>query len=38
MKPWPVILEHVLIAFLVITITHFVGDWIGATFREERGA
>jgi len=31
-KPWPVILEHVLIACVVVTITHFVGDWIGATF------
>ena len=36
-KPWPVILEHVLIALLVITITHYVGDWIGATFGGERG-
>lgn len=35
-RPWPVILEHVLIALLVITITHFVGDWIGATFVEEK--
>jgi VIT1/CCC1 family predicted Fe2+/Mn2+ transporter len=37
-KPWPVILEHVLIAFLVITITHFVGDWMGATFGEQHDA
>ncbi len=31
-KPWKVITEHLLIAFLVIIITHFVGDWISATF------
>jgi len=31
-EPWPVILEHVGIAALVITITHVVGDWIGSTF------
>lgn len=37
-RPWPVIMEHVLIALVVITITHFVGDWIGATFGEERGS
>jgi len=35
-RPLPVILEHVLIAVLVITIAHYVGDWIGATFGEER--
>lgn len=27
-KPWKVILEHVVIAFVVVTITHFTGDWI----------
>jgi len=27
--PWKVIGEHLLIAILVITITHWVGDWIG---------
>ncbi len=37
-RPWPVIMEHVLIALVVITITHYIGDWIGATFGEERGS
>ena len=27
-NPWKVIIEHVLIAVVVITITHFVGNWI----------
>jgi VIT1/CCC1 family predicted Fe2+/Mn2+ transporter len=31
-KTWKVILEHILIALLVIGITHYAGDWIGATF------
>jgi VIT1/CCC1 family predicted Fe2+/Mn2+ transporter len=31
-KPWKVILEHLLIALGVIVITHYVGDWIGSTF------
>jgi VIT1/CCC1 family predicted Fe2+/Mn2+ transporter len=31
-KPWKVIGEHLLIALVVITITHFVGEWIAATF------
>ncbi len=31
-KPWRVILEHFVIAFVVITITHFVGDWISFKF------
>ena len=26
--PWKVVGEHLLIAILVITITHWVGDWI----------
>jgi VIT1/CCC1 family predicted Fe2+/Mn2+ transporter len=30
-KPYRVILEHLLIAIMVIVITHYVGDWI-ATF------
>lgn len=29
-KPLHVIVEHLVIALVVITITHFVGDWIGA--------
>lgn len=31
-KPWKVIMEHLLIALVVIVITHFVGDWIGSRF------
>jgi len=31
-KRWIVIAEHLLIALIVIVITHFVGDWIGSTF------
>ena len=31
-KPWRVILEHFVIAFVVIIITHFVGDWISLRF------
>jgi len=31
-RPWMVITEHVGIALAVIVITHYVGDWIGATF------
>lgn len=31
-KPWKVVTEHVLIAFIVIGTTHYVGDWVGATF------
>jgi VIT1/CCC1 family predicted Fe2+/Mn2+ transporter len=30
-KPYRAILEHLLIAIIVIVITHYVGDWI-ATF------
>ena len=31
-KPWIVITEHLVIALIVIIITHYVGDWIGSTF------
>lgn len=31
-KPWRVITEHLIIALVVIVITHYVGDWIGSTF------
>ena len=31
-KPFHVIREHVGIAVIVIFITHFVGDWVAATF------
>ncbi len=29
---WKVIIEHLLIALMVIGITHYVGNWIGSTF------
>ncbi len=32
-KPWRVIGEHLLIAFIVIVITHLVGDWISIMFK-----
>jgi VIT1/CCC1 family predicted Fe2+/Mn2+ transporter len=31
-KPWKIILEHMIIALLVIIMTHYVGDWISTTF------
>ncbi len=31
-NPWKVVMEHLIIAGVVIVITHYVGDWIGATF------
>jgi VIT1/CCC1 family predicted Fe2+/Mn2+ transporter len=31
-KPWKVIVEHLTIALLVITIAHYVGDWVSLTF------
>jgi len=31
-NPWKVIGEHLLIAFVVIIITHFVGHWISLKF------
>ena len=31
-KPWKVIAEHLMIAVVVIIITHYVGDWIASTF------
>ena len=30
-KPWKVISEHLLIAIIVIVITHYVGIWVGST-------
>lgn len=30
--PWKVVLEHLVIALLVIVTTHFVGDWIAQIF------
>jgi len=32
-NPRQVIAEHLIIALVVITITHYVGDWIALTFR-----
>ncbi len=29
-KPWKIILEHLLIALVVIIITHYVGHWLGS--------
>jgi len=31
-KAWKVVSEHLVIALMVIAITHYVGDWIGSTF------
>jgi len=31
-KPWKVVIEHLVIALAVIIITHYVGDWISGTF------
>jgi len=31
LKPYKVVLEHLIIAIIVVVITHYVGDWI-ATF------
>jgi VIT1/CCC1 family predicted Fe2+/Mn2+ transporter len=31
-KPWKVVMEHLIIALVVIVTTHYVGDWIGSTF------
>jgi VIT1/CCC1 family predicted Fe2+/Mn2+ transporter len=32
-SPWRIIAEHLAIAFVVVNVTHFVGDWIAAAFR-----
>jgi len=31
-KPWKVIAEHLLIAVVVVVITHYVGEWIARVF------
>ena len=31
-KTWQVVLEHIIIAFAVVIIAHFVGHWISITF------
>jgi len=32
-KPEKVVLEHLIIALIVIILTHYIGDWISLTFR-----
>jgi VIT1/CCC1 family predicted Fe2+/Mn2+ transporter len=29
-KPWKVVMEHVVIALVVVIATHFAGDWISS--------
>lgn len=36
-KAWIVITEHLVIALVVILITHYVGDWISAIFEGNAG-
>jgi VIT1/CCC1 family predicted Fe2+/Mn2+ transporter len=31
-KPWKTILEHLVIALVVIVTTHYIGEWISVTF------
>ena len=31
-NPWRVIVEHLVIAFIVIVITHYLGDWVASIF------
>jgi len=31
-KPWKVVTEHLVIALIVIVITHYVGDWVSSIF------
>lgn len=31
-EPWKVVAEHLIIASVVIVITHYVGDWVSSTF------
>ncbi|RLF41413.1 MAG: hypothetical protein DRN12_03340 [Thermoplasmata archaeon] len=31
-KHWKIIIEHLIIAIIVIIITYYVGNWIGTTF------
>jgi VIT1/CCC1 family predicted Fe2+/Mn2+ transporter len=31
-NPWKVVAEHLIIALVVIVVTHYVGDWISSTF------
>jgi VIT1/CCC1 family predicted Fe2+/Mn2+ transporter len=32
-RPWKVIGEHLVIALVVITLTHWLGDWVATTFK-----
>jgi len=32
-RAWPIIIEHLLIAIVVIVLTHYVGDLIGKIFK-----
>lgn len=32
-KPWKVILEHLIVALVVIVATHYLGDWISSRFK-----
>jgi VIT1/CCC1 family predicted Fe2+/Mn2+ transporter len=31
-KAWKVVLEHLIIALIVVIITHYIGDWVSSTF------
>jgi VIT1/CCC1 family predicted Fe2+/Mn2+ transporter len=31
-EPWKVVIEHLVIALVVIIVTHYAGGWISATF------
>ena len=31
-KSWKIVMEHLIIALLVVVVTHYIGDWIGTTF------
>jgi VIT1/CCC1 family predicted Fe2+/Mn2+ transporter len=31
-KPWKVVMEHLVIALTVVVIAHYIGDWISETF------
>ncbi len=31
-SPWPIVLEHLGIAILVIVLSHLIGDWVGNHF------
>ncbi len=32
-RPWRVVAEHLIVALVVIVITHYVGHWIASAFR-----